>query len=83
MFFPAGIDSYWFSSTEFPAKEFEEAKALHLKEEYGDSNDILKDLFRTNLSIAGKESVCAYQALVLFGWNLVFQKDVSGLNKAI
>ena len=64
MILPAGINTTWLTTTELPAKEFGIAQSLHFKEEFLESNYVLKNMFRPKLAIIGRESVPAYKALV-------------------
>ncbi len=78
MTFPASITSTWISTRKFPTCDYEAALSLHDEEKYADSNLLLDELFSKTVWATSK-LVPAVRILVLYAWNLHFQREFDKL----
>jgi len=75
MILPAGINATWLTSKIIPAGGFEEAQRLHAQDRFRESNEILDGLFRIRATLVAEDNRTGLDALILWGWNLLFLKE--------
>jgi len=78
MILPAGINNNWLATRKIPARMFSEAQKHHMKEEFVQSNLILESAMSSEFIVVDEGNIPVFDALSLFGWNLLFQKDEMG-----